>query len=349
MSGTIVETVHASDWHEVEGSIDSLHSHTLRSAADDIGRVRLAVLNIVAGCSDRAGDELATKVVTALGEDHPARAIVILANPDAEPAVEADVSLLRKSVGEYEVYTELIHLAINGGLALHLASVVTPLLVPDIPVDLWVVGAARLAQAFSEDAIELCSRIIVDSGAYPDARNTLQLLASQVNRDDLALVVADIAWERMRIWRELTAQAFDPPGARPLLWRITDVDLRSAGTAPSAQVWLLAGWLASRLNWRDDGVTHRLSADAKPVPGIAPGDLVYARYVARDGDRLARFAIARHEDAVHVSFEIDGTSVERTLPYREPDLVELLARLMDEAREDTIYPAALTRAATLAR
>jgi len=348
MTTAVVETVHTSGWSAVAGSIDSLHAHTLRSAADDVGGVRLAVLNMVAACIDRPGFELATRVVTALGAHHPARAIVIKADPESDAMVEADVSLQRTAVGDYEVYTELIQLLVGGEPAFHLTSLITPLLIPDIPVDLWVVGAPRLAQAFSEDAVELCDRIIIDSGAYTDSRSTLQLIAAQLNRHDLALRLADIAWERTRVWRELTAQGFDPPAAHPLLWHITDVDLRSAGSVPSSQAWLMAGWMASRLNWMD-GRQPRISAMPAPATGVVDGDLVYARFRARAGERHAAFALARDHDALHTAFEVDGTTVERTLPYNEPDVQELISRLMDEAREETIYPAAVLRAAALAQ
>ena len=209
-TASVVRTAHASGLHGLERSLDALHTEMLRSAADDAGRVRLSVLNLVAACVDDADAELATRVLTAIGASHPARAIVIHAHPDADQvSIEADVSLQRTSVGDHEVYTELMQLVVNGEPAFHLASIVTPLLIPDIPTDLWVVGAPRLAQAFSDDAIALTHRTIVDSGAYADPAVPLRQIADELARRGGRLVIGDIAWERTRVWRQLIGQAFD--------------------------------------------------------------------------------------------------------------------------------------------
>jgi glucose-6-phosphate dehydrogenase assembly protein OpcA len=344
---TVVTTTHASGLQACERSLDLIHEEMLRSAADDAGQVRLSVLNVVAGCIADSDADLAAETLGAIGARHPARVIVVRAHPETqEEAIEADVSLQRTAVGDYDVYTEMMRLVVKGQPAFHLASIVTPLLIPDIPTDLWVVGAPRLAQAFSDDAVAMCDRIIVDSSAYPEPAEPLHLIAAEIaRRGEEAISLADIGWERTRMWRELVAQAFDAASVDWLRHR-GSVRMECEGDTVPGQAWLLAGWFASRLNW---------PKGAEPVTiDLKPRD---------DGERrLCRLAIhierhqaqcdvtvGSHDGVVDVSSDAGGSTVHRTVPDRPLDMTSLISRLLDDSRVDRVYPQAVTRAAMLAK
>src|SRR5262249_45125879 len=79
-----------------------------------------------------------------------------------------------------------------------------------------------------------------------------------------------INWERLTLWRELTAQFFDGPTLRPYLDRIRRVTIEFVQNGPAnrAQALLVAGWLASRLGWQPTSPVYetlRADTDGPPV------------------------------------------------------------------------------------
>jgi len=343
-TASVVRAAHASGVHAVERSLNALHGEMLRSAADDAGHVRLFVLNLVAACIEHEDARVATEVLTAIGARHPARAIVIHAHPEDERvSIEADVSLQRASVAGHEVYTELMLLTISGEPAFHLSSIVTPLLIPDIPTDLWVVGAPRLVQAFSDEVIAMTDRIILDSGAYPDPVETLRLLTQELGRHDGRLVIGDFAWERTRAWRQLVAQAFGAPGQGRRLDAVRSISVESWGDHSPAQAWLLAGWLVSRLGWSEP--RGRLTMRAE-----GGGDVASLRSVRieLEGDEPGSVSVEATGSALCVTSDLGGVSLSRVVEHEQPDVLALMSRLLDETRVDALYPAAVAGAVSLA-
>jgi len=337
---------HVSGLNAVERTLDSFHREVLQSG-DDHNAVRLAVANIVAACTDAADAEHAVDVLCALGERHPARVIVILANPQRDPVIEADISF-RCLPDTQRICSELVRLVVQGEPALHLASIVTPLLMPDIGVFLWLVGAPRLAQAFHSDTVAMCERIVLDSARYEDTIATLALIDGELRRHGEQLSLGDLAWERSRVWREASAQAFNSGEMRRLLFHITDVEITTAGTRPSSQAWLFAGWLASRLGWTPDRTPalRLLSANAAGVDGA---DLVSIRYRCSDGPSPAVVSLERTEHTLSASTQIHGEpSWERIVELRNPGDTDMVGALMSESGDDPIYDDAVRHAVELA-
>ena len=337
---------HASGLHAVERALDALHLEMIRSTETE-GSVRLAVANIVAAGTDHADAEHAVDVLCALGEGHPARAIVILAMPEREPSIEADISFHCRP-GTERICTELVRLIVQGEPALHLASIVTPLLIPDIDVHLWLVGAPRLAQAFRHDTVTLCERIVLDSGRYDDAPATLGAIADELVRHGADLSIGDIAWERSRIWRELCAQSFDGATMLPFLSNIESIDIASRGSAPSSQAWLLAGWLSSRLRWPEHG-RPRLNITCSPQPKIADADLVSIRLACAAQTRDATVSLERHASTIVATVTVGGAQLtSRAISIRDADDTELVGGLIADGGDDRIYADAVAQAVELA-
>src|SRR5450759_2071597 len=186
------EVAHASGLHAVNRALNDMHHEMLRVGGRSEGAaVRLSVLNLVAACVDVDSADLATRAIGRLGAKHPVRAIIVLADPEGKPQMEADISLQCSAVDAAEVCAEQVRMVVGGEAAYHLASVVTPLLVPDIPTYLWLVGSPPLQQAFGQDAVAICERLILDSGAYDDDAGALRLLAEELDVVGDALSVSD--------------------------------------------------------------------------------------------------------------------------------------------------------------
>jgi len=346
---------HASGLHAVTGALHQLHSELLRSSGDDRSQVRTSVMNLVAACTDRSRGDGAAADLLRIGMRHPARAIVIVANAEHEPQLEADLSL-QCGLDDNQVCTELVRLDVQGEPAYHLTSIVAPLLIPDMPVYLWVVGAPPLRQPFTDEVIALVERIILDSGEYADVADTLELISSHLEKRAGRLPLADIAWQRTQPWRQLIAQVFDPWAARPWLRHISNVSIRCAGRDTTSDAWLLGGWMGSRLGWTRDGSPQiSVAGDGDPHPPKGSPDIdVLGRLTeveihARQGADIAHVLLQRRGDSIHTSIDIPpamSTARSVALPLR--DEADLLSSMMAEGGDDPVYRAAVASAASLA-
>jgi glucose-6-phosphate dehydrogenase assembly protein OpcA len=178
--------------------------------------------------------EAAEDVLAGLAERHPSRTIVLFPQPDAEDGLEGSVEVDRFPAGERrQVYTETIRLRLCGRRAEAPASVIEPLLLPDLPVFLRWRGLPEFCERHFEQLVDTVDRLIVDSTEWPGLPAPYASLAKFFER----VGVSDIAWARTSRWRAQLASLW--PG-------IADVN-RIKVTGTEAQACLLAGWLRSRL------------------------------------------------------------------------------------------------------
>ncbi|HET7554381.1 MAG TPA: glucose-6-phosphate dehydrogenase assembly protein OpcA [Gaiellaceae bacterium] len=236
--------------------------------------------------------EAAEDVLAGLAERHPSRTIVLVPDLDADDALEATVEVDRfPAGGGREIAVETIRLRLCGERAAAPASVVQPLLLPDLPVFLRWRGVPPFGAGPFEQLIDVVDRLIVDSTEWPGLPAPYVQLAEIFDR----VVVSDIAWARTSRWRPQLASLW--PG-------IADVrSIEVEGT--EAQANLLAGWLRSRLG-RDVELRHTASdrlvgvkVDGEPAP-FPPGDPPDpADLLSDELDRFTRDRV--YEDAVRAA------------------------------------------------
>jgi glucose-6-phosphate dehydrogenase assembly protein OpcA len=347
--GEPLQVSHASGLHAVNRVLAEMHREMLRNGGIEGGAVRLSVLNLVAACIDTNSADMASQAVGRLGAKHPARAIIILADPEGPSQMEADLSLQCSAIDEGQVCAEQVRLQVGGEAAYHMASVVTPLLVPDIPVYLWLVGSPPLHQAFGQDAVAICERLIIDSGEYEDDAGMLRTLSDELESVGDAISLCDVAWERTRQWRQLLAQSFDGEEMRAFVHGITRVDVECSGDRISAQTWLISGWLASRLDWPGAAEGPSVDVAAREDDAVSEHDLVRVALHCRAGGHEALVTLERRGSALHSLIDVDGgLTAQRAVPVPELDTVDLVGRLLEGSGEDAVYRAALRSAAALA-
>jgi glucose-6-phosphate dehydrogenase assembly protein OpcA len=336
---------HASGLHALSSELAELHRDAVRESSAASTHVRHSVVNVIAACIDPALAAHAAEVVLQVAARHPARAIVIVANARSEPLIESDISLHETDGGGQ--YIELVRLTVGGEPAAHLASIVMPLVIPDIPVHLWLVGAPPLEQAFRAEVVAACDSVILDTGAYADVHGTLRVVAAELDeyRDELAL--SDVAWERTRLWREAVAGAFIGPSVRPWLQRISGIDVVSFGSGVSTDAWLIAGWLTARLSRTGRGGAP-VGLSSVPSAGAPPGELAAVRVRCGDARHTARVFVERRGQSLRTVIDIDG-GVVATGSSMQPGWNEasLIARLMSDATFDPLYHEAIREAARL--
>jgi glucose-6-phosphate dehydrogenase assembly protein OpcA len=208
--------------------------------------------------------EAAEDVLSGLAERHPSRTIVLVPDPDADDALEAGVEVHCFATGQgRQVCTETIRLRLGGARAGVPASIVQPLLLPDLPVFLRWRGLPPFGEAPFEQLVDVVDRLIVDSTEWPGLPAEYARLAEIFDR----VVVSDIAWARTSRWRQQLAS----------LWPGIGGVKRISVTGTEAQAHLLAGWLRSRLGHAvelEHEPSDRLAGvevDGGPAP-FPPGD-----------------------------------------------------------------------------
>jgi glucose-6-phosphate dehydrogenase assembly protein OpcA len=233
--------------------------------------------------------EAAEDVLAGLADRHPSRAIVLVPDPDAEDGIEAKAEVNNFPLGQGRlVCVETIRVQLNGTRAEVPASVVQPLLLPDLPVFLRWRGLPPFGERPFEALIDVVDRLIVDSTEWPDLPAPYSQLAEIFDR----VAVSDIAWARTSRWRPQLASLW--PG-------IKDVKTIEV-TGTEAQANLLAGWLRSRLG-HDVALEHvpsdrleGVKVDGEPAP-FPPGDPPDpADLLSDELDRFTRDRV--YEDAV---------------------------------------------------
>ncbi len=362
-------------WGARATSIDALEHELARlrrvAVADAKERgqtlARASVLNLVVYADRETHARRAARTVADLAFRHPSRAIVLLADRDRD-GVLASVQLhchVPQVDGAQPVLYEQILARVRGDFDERVASVVIPLLVPDLPVFLWWTGTPPSDARHLDDLVRLADRLIVDSADFARADRTLPEVA-RLSR--LHVGITDLNWARLTHWRELVAQFFDVPVWRPFLGGITGirvgfaVDMDGRDIHPSQALFLL-GWLASRLGWRPvealapaeaGGLLFRMArADGAAIMvrlrprferGLDAGDVSGVRIQAAIGRATAEFVIKRAPDERHATATaiVDGTvRAERVVPLPALGIRELLGDELAIAGNDRVYEAAL--------
>lgn len=339
-------TAHASGLHSVERELAALHREVLHLGREDARTVRLSVLNLIALCADGPGAALAEATVEHLSRTHPARAIIVLADPAVEDAIEADLALVCSPGVDGQICAEQVRLTLGGRPALHLSSAVAPLLIPDIPVYLWLLEAGSLEQTFGHEVSALDARLIIDSDGYGDALRTVAALDAEL-RLHPALALEDVSWARGRRWREQIAQAFDEMKVRPFVRRVNRVEIECHGGEPSAIAWLTAGWLLSRLP-ATGGSPPQVKVSESNPDGGAPGMSAVRLFASSEAHR-ATISVVLAAGHMHTRVHIDGGLVSaRALPLAEPEVSHLVGSLLEDSVDDPAYREAVEWAARLA-
>jgi glucose-6-phosphate dehydrogenase assembly protein OpcA len=197
--------------------------------------------------------EAATETLAGLAERHPSRTILLFPRrDDPRDALDAEVDLrcFLRGGQEHEVCSEVISIRLCGRRASAPATVVEPLLVPDLPVFLRWRGECPFGSPELEELVDVTDRLIVDSAEWPEVESGYERLAELFDR----AVVSDIAWARTDKWREAVAE----------LWPDVAEATKIRVAGPRVEALLLARWLSARLD-RDVELEHEPAGEIELV------------------------------------------------------------------------------------
>jgi glucose-6-phosphate dehydrogenase assembly protein OpcA len=263
---------------------------------DEGGAVTLGrVLTLIIRVGEH-GLEESVQAANDASREHPCRVIVV--SPAGDDAAEARLDAEIRVGGDAGA-SEVILLRPSGPMIAHLETLVTPLLLPDVPIVVWWPDDAP--GDLAEDLLgAMAHRRVTDSTKEPDGEAMLRRLAAKHEPGD-----TDLAWARVTLWRGLIAAALDQPPFDP----VTSVTIE--GETGHTSIDLLAAWLGLRLRC--------------PV-----------RIVRRDDDdAITRVALERADGAIVLS-RPDGRVVTISQPNQPDRRVALPVRLLNEALSEEL-------------
>jgi glucose-6-phosphate dehydrogenase assembly protein OpcA len=339
-------------------------------------RMRTSVLTLVVVAERPETAERALDAVNELSSRHPSRALVIApGDPDGPAWMDASIyaQCVISELSGAETCTEQILLKTGGEMDAHLAELVQPLLIHDLPVVLWWPDDPPVGRHRFLSLLRTCDRLLVDSGAFSGDG-----LARLTGLIDVCVagnpIVHDIGWMRLTLWRELLAELFDHPLLAPELSaaRTLRLDvLRPGAEVRLAKPALYAGWIASVLGWkvteplaaqrgRDSLVGAFRSARGEVVVEVRPvgpshesggrraGSLARVELELGSRSKPVRARVTRHADHLLATADWAGAEVARRAGRREPfDEAPYIGEALDRAGQDQLLARAMMMAAQL--
>ena len=328
-------------------------SEMRRRASGQGASMRTAVMTLVVVDGTDADADACISSVRALGSHHPCRLIVLRPDPDSTPSIDATASLWRAEQAAAEghpVFFEELHLHVGGQAASHLASIVGPFALADLPLVLWFPGPLPDP---TDPLLRLATAIVVDTrsasadtseknspsqrtgfggdSSPSDIAHSYRTLLELANRQ----TVVDLSWVRLQPWRELLAGLFEPEHNRLFVQGVRSAVVRGK---PGPRR-LLGGWLVAQLDLRAREVAL---ADARHVEITL--DATY-------NDEQATFQVSRDEGARAVWAKAvlsSGMAHSQALPLPDDSLTSALSSAMTNLRADRVWERALAAAAALA-
>ena len=380
-------TAPAVDIASIERELRELWKDNAAGAAGGQAVTRALTLNLVARAHNQETGDLVSDVAQRLTASHPSRTVLAVMGPegaDQHLAAYVQANCLLAAPGVPQVCGEQVTIEARGAATAQVASLVLPLLVPDLPVALWLPGPGPFEDGLLARLRGVIDRLIVDSRDFAAPARELAAMAAferaeQEGAGPRPPALSDLSWAALTPWRELTAQFFDTRPLLPHLRRLDHVEIAyvPSGARPNpTQALLLAGWLAASLGWAPleeavsvEGEALRLHL-RRPAVGVGPGAIRLVTVAigpaparAGAGPGIAGLRL-RAVDGVTADFRVERTAhpghalttalvachppVSPCPRTQEPGLADLLAAELRLLSRDRTFGAALRAAAAFA-
>jgi len=245
---------------EIETQLGHLWTSARRRTASEAEHhvaARSNVLNLVVVAGHRETAERCAATIAATAGRRPSRSLILsAADPDGPARLDAHVQILSvpTPTGSGETDAEMVYVIAHGDTGRHLASLIVPLLVHDLPVALWWPHDPQFGGHRADRLLPIADRLIVDGSSW--SGNGLDRLAEMARQARTRrLVVADFSLLKQARWREAIASVYDLPNLRPHLRAVRSITVEYAAAEDEDSTGLTnvvrpvyhVAWLASRL------------------------------------------------------------------------------------------------------
>jgi glucose-6-phosphate dehydrogenase assembly protein OpcA len=259
---------------------------------------RTSVMNLVVVARRPEVGERCAAIIHDLTGRHPSRTLIVApVDADGPSWLDANIQAhcVLPSATAPATCAETIYLTCGGASGRHLAAIIAPLLIHDLPVTVWWPDELPFGSHSALEVFELCNRLVVDGSTWQGS-GLPQLRKLAALQEHRPIAISDFALVRQSRWREAIASVFDNPEIMPFVRHLRRISVTYAirdevedeATNIVKPVYH-AAWLASRVDMR---VTEPLAPMSPPRRGGSPAQ-------ARSGAGLtASLRLNRHEVSV---------------------------------------------------
>jgi glucose-6-phosphate dehydrogenase assembly protein OpcA len=345
------------------------------------GLMRATTLNLVAVAPSEKDADLIAGSVSRLRDFLPSRTVILVLRTPEDGEDETIPYTVRVELHDQaqddetngNLKFETITISADAREAGRLASVVSPLLMSELPNYLWWPSGDFARSPLFHDLLGIVDRLIVDSAQLGRDVRGVAALRDLVDADFHHAVIGDFTWLRLNTWRQLVAQFFDGDDSQGCLQTIDSVTIayantRTDGSSGLASALLVVGWLGSRLGWEAiDTLEQRAEAAWVPLMGRS-GDrqrTIQVRLISdkssqakfslrsvevvSSGDHPGRFKVERtDDDDLITSSELPTMPLVSRMVYsKRPDSESMLAEELQRLAPDRVFEEALRFATRL--
>jgi glucose-6-phosphate dehydrogenase assembly protein OpcA len=330
--------------------------------------VRTGVMNlaVVANGAERAAH--AASILATLPRS-PSRTLFIVPRDPEGPAtfaarLEVFCAVTPRGDGT-SACTELLWIDVGGPAAHHLASIVPPLSLHDLPTLLWWDAPMNASETDVRQLLRGVDRVIIDGATQPgNGLSTIGTLFTAAESAGVALT--DFALLRQGRWRDSIATMFDDESVSPFLSAINKISIDySGGKGSSASINVVrpayhVAWLASRLNaavqkplhlvdgagWRAelrDPARRAVAVELSPIDSVLGAGTTIAVRIAADrrGDHFD-LEVRADSTSTRAIAKVNGAMVhERTFQAPRWKEATLLSESLEFGEVDPLSPAIL--------
>jgi glucose-6-phosphate dehydrogenase assembly protein OpcA len=318
---------------------------------------RACSMNLVVVCNEEAEDlRRATELIASIAETVPGRALVV-GPPGGDPTrldVYVSAHCHRSRSGAY-ICSEQVTIEPGGASLDRVPGTLLQLLVEEMPVYTWWRRRDLDPCELVDPLLDLSDYWMLDAALAASPEKCLESIIRLSSRATWAGHVIDAAWVRLASWRDALASFFDDPARRPALDRVERFEVEAGGRVAQAY---LAGWLVSRLGFRETDDSRWARPDGTPVElALSPrrelpaGEVASARIEAMDDDGAIVFdarVTGKRGDGLSLNVTVEGRTVS-TRRIRRPALDEAstMCGLLQRTGRDEVFEEALACAARI--
>ena len=267
------------------------------------------------------------ETIAALMPEHPARTIIVWPKKGEPLSAKVTAQCWMPFGQRRQICCEQIEITAPDGSLPDVASVISPISAPDLPLLVWCRCRRTFAEPGFEQLADIAQKVVVDSGAWPDAKAAITGLAAKAAQ---GMILGDLSWTQLTRWREMLSQLFENAAYTARLPQISRVRVRFQAGGGELMARYMGAWLKNSL----DAAGYRVDVKVEPGAEEVAVELSGAGF----GVELAR------QDGRLVT-TVDGLSQCTNFP--KPTDYLLLREELGIMRHDEIFEHALASAAQL--
>ena len=346
------------------------------SSGTDAPVIRACSLNLVIfteGADRTPGLE---EIVSQIAIDHPSRIFLVAADRSSAKAsigvwVSARCSL--PVPGGKQVCCEEIDMTVAGTDAGKVPSIVTSLLVPDVPTILLWRARLDVRDQILRLFTPVAERILIDSSEELRPLDSLVAWGQFMTGERGGAACGDLAWTHLTHWRGLLAQSFQPPATRVHLATLDRVTVEyTSSKVPMhsglSQSLLAAAWLSHVLGWvlihpfneESDRVfvaklrqaEQAITIQVREVPqrDARPGGIASIALHSAQGGEIALRSVPERDGCITLRSSLPGSApTEDILVLRDQTEAELVSNELEILYHDPMFGSTMSVLAGMLR